>query len=623
MKSFIKSLIDYSAYASRCMRMELFLGAVFIFLLCLWPAASRTGTGQPPTIDVENIEPGMKGYGLSVFKGTEPERFDVEVIAVLRQFRLRQDIILIRCSHPVIEKAGVIAGMSGSPIYLDGKLAGALAYGWSFSTEPLAGVTPIKNMLKTLDSARKAAVGTKERFRHAVNIMPAANGTALASAEEEPRTVIDRGSVLHMPEPVYVETPLVVGGFSPEALKELEDSLREYALTPLRGGGGRASAGGNAGRGILVAGSAMGVELARGDLSAVGVGTVTAVIGRRALAFGHPMMNIGRSSLSVTTAKVHHVVKSLYRSFKLADPVADAGKLVEDRQAAVVADTGLKADMIPLNIRVKSRISSFRDSYRVDVARHRYLTPLISYLAVRSIVDEGASDLDGATIRIRGEMKLEGGRKVETEQTVFSTLGARSVILRLKPVSAIPRILHNSFEETGIKEVNIDLDISYRRDVMTIRGAYLTTDTPEPGQLLNLHVRVQPFGQSERILTIPVKIPYSTAGQSINIEVEGGGSVQPDLPPPRGLDDYIANLEKAYPERSIVVTIWLKSAGVLLQGKAVNRLPASALDSLRPLAADAQEVPQRAVERKVTRTENLVSGRAWVKVRVRKEKKLN
>jgi len=622
MKSFIKRLIDHSASVSRGVRMELFLGGVLIFLLCLWPADSRTGTGQPETIDVEDIKPGMKGYGLSVFKGTEPERFDVEVIAVLRQFRLRQDIVLIRCSHPVIEKAGVIAGMSGSPIYLDGKLAGALAYGWSFSTEPIAGVTPIKNMLKTLDIARKAVAGGKKRLRNALNIMPQAKSTKLAAAQE-PQTVIEHGSVLNMPEPVYVETPLVVGGFSPEALKELEDSLREYALTPLRGGGGRATAGGDAGRGILVAGSAMGVELARGDLSAVGVGTVTAVIGRRALAFGHPMMNIGRSSLGVTTAKVHHVVKSLYRSFKLADPVADAGRLVEDRQAAVVADTGLKADMIPLNIRVNSRISSFRDSYRVDVARHRYLTPLISYLAVRSIVDEGASDLDGATIRIRGEMKLDGGRKVETEQTVFSTLGARSVILRLKPVSAIPRILHNSFEETGIKEVNMDLDISYRRDVMTIRGAYLTTDTPEPGQLLNLHVRVQPFGHSERVLTIPVKIPHSTAGQSITIDVEGGGSVQPDLPPPRGLDDYIANLEKAYPERSIVVTIWLKSAGVLVQGKAVNRLPASALDSLRPLAADAQEVPQRAVERTVTETDSLVSGRAWVKVKVRKEKKLN
>jgi len=617
-----------------CIRGPGALWAVLVAVFLLFPSTSLPEDPAAPTLGIEDIRPGMKGYGLTVFRGTEPERFEVEVVAILKNFLLRQDLILVRCKHPIIEDAGIIAGMSGSPIYLEGKLVGALAYGWTFSRETLAGVTPIRNMMEALKRAdeekkgrespgpgkgdltlRGGGFGRPSDARALRVVSPDSPADGLAARAAPFRLGRQESS-----DPMPVETPLVLGGFSQGAIAGIRETLAPFGIEPLQGGGGRAAAGGDAGKGKLVPGGALGVELIRGDLSAVAVGTVTALIGGRALAFGHPMMNMGKSALGVTTATVHAIVSSVYRSFKLADPVADAGVLVEDRQASIVADTAERVRMIPVEVRLMDRTASRTDLYRVEIANQRFLTPFLSAMSIRSILEEGASDLADTTIEIASEIKLKGARTVKIRQTVFSSVGAAAVVTRLRPFDAIGDVLRNPFAEADIEKVDFRIDLSFKRDIALIKGAYLTTESPEPGEVVNLHVRLQPYAGAEEVVTLPVRIPEVPEGEVILIEVAGGGDVAPDLVPPRGLDDFLDNLEKGYPERSMVVTLWLRSAGVLVQGKAVQRLPPSALDSLRPAAADLKEIPQRAMERKVMDMKRIIAGSASVEVRVERKK---
>ncbi len=596
----------------------------------LAPHPSMTLEGAGPVIDLDQIRPGMKGYGLTVFQGTEPERFEVEVVAILRNFLLKQDLILVRCKHPMLDEAGVIAGMSGSPIYLEGKLAGALAYGWSFSKEPLAGITPIRNMLEVAGRDEKGApsrAGGQSRKGLSTLPGPAVGWTIPGSVSSRPSValampVLERRSSREgeLASPAPVETPLVLGGFSDGALRELGDALAPFGVEPLRGGGGRAEAGGDAGRGQLVPGGALGVELIRGDLSAVAVGTVTTLLHGRALAFGHPMLNMGPSTLGVTTGVVHAIVKSLYRSFKLADPVADAGVLVQDRQAAILADTTRHARLIPMRIRIADRTGGRTGEYHVEIADHRFLTPILSAVSVRSVLEEGASDLAYATVAMEGEIRLQGGRTVKTRQTLFSPVGASLVATRLRPFLTIADVLNNPFADAPIESIELAIDLRYDREVAYIKGAYLTTESPEPGETVNLHVRIQPYAGPEEVLTLPVKMPDLPDGELVTIEVAGGGEVEPELPPPRGLEDYLSNLERSYPERSLVVTEWLRSSSVLVRGQAMHRLPPSALDSLRPAAADLKEIPQRALDRRVVPSERVVGGSASVEVRIERRK---
>ena len=265
---------------------------------------------------VSEVKPGMKGYGLTVFRGTQPERFDVEVIDVLHKFRADQDLILIRTKHPLLEHAKAVAGMSGSPIYLQGKLVGAYAYGWTFGKDPIVGVTPIQNMLAELKRPEPKPVGERKKSPK--------SSTKKESATE--KTDDPFASLRHKARPYKVKppekagivplaTPLLVGGLSPRALHRLRAELEDFGVVPFAAGG---SAQENRGRWKdlrYVPGGALGVQLIGGDLSATAIGTITHVHKGKVLAFGHPMMNLGELSLPAAHAKVLHILASENRSF--------------------------------------------------------------------------------------------------------------------------------------------------------------------------------------------------------------------------------------------------------------------------------------------------------------------
>lgn len=586
-------------------------------LLAIAALFTAEASAELKTIGTDEIRPGMKGYGLTVFEGVAPEKFEVEVVSVVPNFLLRQDIILIRCKHPVTDRAGVIGGMSGSPIYIDGRLAGALAYGWRFGKEPLAGVTAIEDMLKV---ARRKARGRDHAaganplailgrgLRELLNT-PRPRRAPIAPARSEYFELLHgRGDALLTP----ARTPLSLGGFLETARRVLSDALDAFGLEPMTGGG----AGDGSGPAGFEPGGAIGVQLIRGDMSATGIGTVTAVRGDQVLAFGHPMFNMGEAYLPVTTARIHTVVASLARSNKLGSPAREVGTLIQDRTAGIVAQTGRRAPMIPMTVEVIDKRSGIEDTYEVEVVSHRILTPELVFSALVNIISHAASDAADVTAQLEGTLEITGRPPVHLRDSGASRSGLVSLTRYFRPIGVIAAVLNNPFETVDIERIRFRIELRYDLDVAQIVGAYVTAGEPEPGETINVHVRLRHYGGKERLLTAPITIPESAAGQKVELSVAGGDYITPVMPNPQNLDDLIRNVGRFYPPMSFVVELNLPSEGVTLRGRVLENLPSSAVDALQPSAGAEQVARHQAAWQKVEKTPYLVEGEHSIKLEV-------
>ncbi len=554
----------------------------------------------------------MKGYGLTVFRGTAPERFDVEVVSVVPNFLLRQDIVLIRCHHPVTEKAGIIGGMSGSPIYLDGRLAGALAYGWQFQKDTLAGVTPISAMLDVLQlKERRSSKRGWRRATNAAGTLQIQNTARLSRDTGE--GYFDYFRQAGDTQMVPAHTPLTLGGFVGPARKMLKQTLSHFGIDPVALGG----AGGKDGATDFVPGGAIGVQFITGDMSATGIGTVTAVTGNQVLAFGHPMFNMGEGWLPVTTAEIHTVLSSLARSNKLGSPLSVKGSLVQDRQAGIMARTDRRATMIPVSVAITDARSKRKQTYKVEIANHRVLTPRFLQAALVNIIMHAASDLADVTSELTGNIKIRGHAPTTLRDSGASRTGLVGLTNYFRPVAAVAEILNNPFEDATIESMAFDISLHYGLDVAFIKGIYMTAESPGPGENINVNVRLTRYGAGEQMLTIPVRIPESAAGQKIKIEVAGGDFISPIMPSPQNLSNLIDNFSRFYPPKSLVVSVNIPAEGIGLRGRVIDRLPASAVDALLPTVGYDQISRHRAFLRKLTHTPYLVVGSETIDLTVR------
>jgi hypothetical protein len=589
------------------------------------------------TIGVDEITPGMRGYGLTVFRGTTPERFDVEVIDVLHNFRPDQDLILIRTPHPILDHAHVVAGMSGSPIYLDGRLAGAYAYGWPFSNEAVAGVTPIEPMLREMrrpyrtDSFPGAqplpAAPTKRGRREArspsarLGGLPAYWGdtpvTATSVLEQHAARLGlgSRSSATLQP----ATTPLMVGGLDERAVRMLEEQLDDFGLVVLQTGGG-----GNAqqpsGPTAYTHGSAIGVQLIRGDISATGVGTVTHVDGQRVAAFGHPMINAGEIGLPTAISRVLHILSSSNRSFKIAEPVRPLGMLVHDRQSGIFLDTNLAPPMVPARIRVLGVPDAPRSEWNVELASHRAVTPTMLGTALTSAIGATASDTDDVMFEATSRVWIAGRREpVEVTDRGYTSLGAASPLaiaqLRLFPI--LEMIYGNPFEEQRAERIEVDLNIRFARETIRIVDASVAAREVDPGSMLPVRVVLRRWEQPEEVRVIQVPIPERASGQTIEIHVDGGSSVNLVHPQPRNFEELLAQVHERYPATSLVTSLELPSRGMRFAGHVVDHLPPSALDALQLRNDGDRNRPYVTYDRHELPLNMVVSGSATVEVQVR------
>lgn len=560
----------------------------------------------------DQLQSGMKGHGLSVFKGTKPERFEVEIVGVLKNTFPKQDMILIRMSGANLEKHKVIAGMSGSPIYINGKLIGALAYGWTFENEPLAGVTPIHNMLAELNRSPSQANAPGQA---SFSFHRSTTQTASAAAD---------GANLSAPQPLL--TPLSLGGFSPRVIQRMTDDFAPFGLLPVAAGGvsGAASTGpaGALNAPVYAPGSAIGVAMIRGDFNAVAVGTVTHVEGDRVLAFGHPFFGGGFTRAPAMVADVQTVMSSMARSFKMAVGSRELGAMVGDWQSCIVADTSARAEMLPVAIDVINRSTGHKEHYDVEVMRNPMLTARLALVAILQAVNVASAASDATTVSVALDVEMAGDRPgqprrvVRLSDTAFNPTGD---LVSPRPLAGMVQLFNTPFGNPTIERVRATVDAVQERRTAEIKRAYFTDTELTAGKVAPLTVVLKPFGQGEVRRVIDVMVPKLPAqANMMTVTVMDGASAPPDAAPPDNLDDFVNIIGQQRRSTDLVALVPTRLQGLQYRGQTLRNLPASVRDVLNDQGANDVN-PAADVQHLVLPTEWVLSGKVTVRIPVKEE----
>jgi len=614
--------------------------AASVGLLASIPLTLHMAEAVAATIDtvmpVSEIKTGMKGYGLTVFRGTEPERFDVEVLGVIRQFRPHQDLVLIKTSHPRLEIAKVVAGMSGSPVFLNNKMIGAYAYGWQFGSEPIAGVTPIQSMLDELARPLPImspipALPTPAR-REGASLGSQGDGAAQGTAFTTDAGTYDLrahaqrlaaranpGGETHGSKLLPVATPILLGGMGDGAAKLARDLLEPLGLEPVQGGGAGNAVDADAPT-RFVNGGAIGVQLVSGDISAMGLGTVTRVEGDKLVAFGHPMMNGGVTAMPTAIGRVHWVLASQMRSFKLGEAVRPLGALVNDRQAAIVVDSKSVAPRFPATVEIEGVPGAPHKSWSFTIAHEKFMSPSFVAIAVGSAIEATTSERRDVTWRATTEIVVAGYGTIRLEDGGVAVGGTPDADewVRSRAVRAIGAILNNPWQTARVEKLTTKLSVRFARDSYRLRGADALADVIDAGQPARIRLHLLPFAGAEEQKVIEVPIPRELAGKDVDIELAPGYTETPELPSPERLADLISNLPRQnYPLDSVVASIKLGEHGVAFRGQVAGRLPPGALDLLRPGSDTAAPEPFVSYVRTAVPIHRMIEGKDRVRVHVR------
>lgn len=579
----------------------------------------------PPRImSVDELRPGMTGYGLTVFQGMRPERFSVEVVGVLHNARPRMDMILIRPSHPRLEVLGTVAGMSGSPIYINDRLVGAYAYGWEFGRETIAGVTPIANMLAEARRPRRTPPGLIPGSQ--VPLPLAVDSVSGRRSRSVLDTLAARMQVVRAPVPsahgqlVPVSVPLCVAGMSEGALRYLSEAFEPFGLVPIQSGGtgprnGSPPADAPA---HFENGGSISVTLISGDISGAATGTVTWVQDHEVLAFGHPMMGLGEVALPTALSRVAWIMASLRRSHKMAEPVRDLGAMVQDRPAAIVVDERASAPMIPVRVRLHGVEGAPQREWNVQLAYHRAFLSRLVGAVLGTVLETTAGDVGDAAWVVRSSVVTRDHGTLQFTDHGAAAEGVNALSLSsLSVAEAIDRLTDNPFEQVRIDRIDAEVELRWSRDFYYIRSVALSRAEVDPGETVQLLVSLGQYGARPVVRAIPVTVPREVAGREMDIEVSAGGETLPDLAEPENITDLIRNVTSSFAEDALVVTLRMPGQGVLLRGRALPNLPGSALDALRPAANTDGGEPIPNVRRIVVPVGRLVLGRDRVRLRVR------
>lgn len=545
------------------------------FVLC-------SGTAAAATMPFSEVRKGMKGYGVTVFEDGKLEKFDVEVIGVLNNIGPGQDLILARVDSPQIRRAGVIAGMSGSPIYIDGKVIGALAYAWQFAKEPVAGITPIDEMLKIAQAGGGASsvAAAAPRMSGAEFLGAIANGKTEAVFDKLLKDFAAT-QVSTIGGAKRIALPLSLGSFAPETMARFAPSLdaMNFVAVPT----GSMSSGTSAKNDEKVApfapGDPIGAVLLNGDFSVAATGTVTYIDGNRIYAFGHPFLDIGEISFPMAQAEIVGFMPSLASSFKFANTGRVVGALRQDRSSGIMGVVGETAATIPVELTVDG--SGTSKTYHVNVIRHPQLSPLILAMAADSVVANSQRAAGERTVVLDSEIKLKGFEPIHLREGWAGAQARQAIPAYLAVISGY--LISNEFRDAEIESVKVHL--RHDDQLKTARLVEATVETPEkgrisPGDTVKVRTVLKPFRGESFVETFDVKIPDDQQPGSAYLLV-GSGTVANQIdftlvpPDPRTLEQVVGVLRRLRPSTDLTVGLYSSGEGAVTAGVYLPNLPPS------------------------------------------------
>ncbi|MBV8629744.1 MAG: SpoIVB peptidase S55 [Silvibacterium sp.] len=539
--------------------------------------ASSAGAVPPPSTNffpLDEVHRGVRGTAYTVFEGTQPEPMDVEILGLLHNaLGPHQDMILARLHGTKPEYSGVVAGMSGSPVYVDGKLLGAIAYRiGEFSKEPIAGITPIEQMLQVRDESPGA------------ELIAAKPGTS-----NEQHSEAAASSEVVRP----IDTPLVFSGFSPEALTFWKEHSAGIGLTPVSGiGGGSASLAMSAVTpGSVLPGSAISAVLIRGDLEISATCTVTYVDPKRLLACGHPITQYGPISMPMAKAEVVATVPSPLNAFKIINTTDTIGSFTEDRETAILGEFGKPARLIPLTLRLTQDGATEKSrTLHLEVIDQEQITPL----AVMVSLFQGLAQTNGyaveTTYRVRGRVKLAGYPEVKFENLVAPTdIAPANLVAALALGERFNRLYANAARRTPIESVEVDVDAIPGRHTAQIESAQAGGTVVHAGDTISVEATVRPWRGELRNVRIPVTLPTTLPNGPVRLLVSDGGTLDRLMQPPQigggnlDVSGTIAQLNSLHANDRLYVTLLAPDAQAAIEGRTLTALPLSMANVLEPV----------------------------------------
>lgn len=555
------------------------------------PALPQTTAGRPDILPLSRVQIGMKGVARTVFAGTEPEEFGVEVLGVLPNFPgPRQAVIIARLSGPRVEKTGVFAGMSGSPVFIDGKLVGAIAYSFPFSKEPIAGITPIEQMISIFERApapdravtapRPVSVaelaGLEWKFR--VPRPPAAATTFIAPVATGSPLASLLGQQL-----APIATPIVFSGISADALQLYAPQLQSVGLLPVAGAGGGAPITplAKATEKTLAPGTSVSVQLVRGDYSIAASGTVTLRDGERVYAFGHPFLGLGSADMPMSESSVVSVIPNTYNSFKLTVPSQMVGRLTQDRATGILGTLGEEPKMIPVKIDLKTSRGRV-ESFVYEVINDQFLTPLLLNITIYNTIATSERSLGDSTVSVRGEVEIKGQEKIRLEQRFSSS---NAPLLAAGAVAApVGALLDSGFAGVEIKRISLDINSVDGRRAGTLDRIALDRTEVAPGERVEVQAFIRTDSGQQIVQRIPILIPTDVSPGKLLLFVGDGGSLQQSMETqsfvPKDLGQLVNAINRLKKNDRLYVKLFKLAPGALIGTDELPNLPPSVLATL-------------------------------------------
>jgi len=501
--------------------------------------ASALQTGDAAYFPLDEVKAGQKGVAYTVFSGSVPEEFKVEVLGVLPGYpQPRQSIIIARISGPQAERTGVFAGMSGSPVYIDGRLAGAIAYSFPFSKEPIAGITPIRQMIDIFEGG---AVQSGERDQLGFPREPRAVSFAQLGGSDFgvvlPKSGMTSATFL---APVAagsplanllgqqlapIATPVVFGGISADTLARFAPQLQATGLLPVSGVGGAAPISPLApfDAKTLLGGTSVSVQLVRGDYSIAAAGTVTHRDGERIYAFGHPFLGLGSADMPMSESSVVTVIPNTLNSFKLSVPGRMVGAISQDRATGIYGQLGREPKMIPVKVNLHTSRGRV-ETYNYEVASDEFLTPILLNITVYNTISSSERSLGDSTVSVRGQINVKGQDAIKLERR-FSASGA-GIAAAGSVAGPVAALMSSGFDGVDLQSISLDIASADVRRAATLDRIALDRAEVARGETVEVQAYIRTESGKQFVQRIPVVIPADVPTGALMLFVGDGGSIQ-------------------------------------------------------------------------------------------------
>jgi SpoIVB peptidase S55 len=553
-----------------------------------------TPSAQTTFMPVEEIRAGMQGVGETVFQGTRLEQFKVHILGVLRDvIGPRRTLILARLEGGPLAKTGVVAGMSGSPVYIDGRLIGAVSYALGqFATEPIAGVTPIAEMTDAASLAPAASASvtrpvdlvwpptpralTEIWSRDLGRLRPFVDDPSQASLIGTADVAVSArlGSLL---KPIAV--PLVTAGFASDVLAPLTDALTTRGFVPVSAAAAAQSATPTTTAAKLRPGDAMGVALMTGDFMLGATGTVTYVDGDKVYGFGHPLYNIGPTQFPLTQAEVQVVLPSLLQSIKIASFGDVIGTLQQDRATAVAGRLGQGPTMIPVALTLNSNRAG-RRTFSFNVVKDVTFTPLLTYLAVANVLTSYERNVGPSSFTVRGTATIRDYGDIAFEDIFTGDQPAGGAAAYV--AGPLTFLLKNALEPVNVEKVSLTIDASEQTQTARIERVWLDTDRPRAGRDAMVKVQLRTFKGEELVKSLLIQIPANTTGSLQLLVSDASRLAAEDRRDMRGAESQrvsqlIRTFNKARRGNRLYVRLSTTDQGAIVNGEPLSSLPPSVL----------------------------------------------